>query len=83
MIKGSSNAPKIKINPGCIKSVVIIILRGHYSEIAPEPFNMAIPLGKNNDQYAGDKAEKGPPSWNFLNHGMGRMLVDKRDIKDH
>jgi hypothetical protein len=73
----------INTNPGCIKSVVIIILRGHYSKFASKPFDVAVPLGKDDNKHTGNETEKSPPSRYPFSHGMDRMLVNKRDIIDH
>jgi hypothetical protein len=44
---------------------------------------VAIPLGKNNDEYTSHKSEYGPPAWNeFFHPGMGVGLVDGNKIKN-
>ena len=44
---------------------------------------MAVPLGKYDNQHAGDEPENGPEAGQMLHGGMGRMLVNKGDIIDH
>jgi hypothetical protein len=59
------------IAAGCIQILlIIIILAGHDSQVA-------VPLGNDDDDNAGKKAEQGPESGQMLNSGVSVVFVDE------
>src|SRR5215470_15325161 len=73
--KGTSQAPRMSISPGCTHSTVIIVLGAHQPELAQQ-------FGHYDDGNARDEAVHRPPSREILERKMGFIRREYPRSKD-
>src|SRR5687767_1042874 len=61
---GTSQAPTIRMRPGCTHSGVIVVFRTRQPQLAQE-------LRHHDDRYAGDQTVERAPGWNVLEPEVG------------